>query len=219
MTLEIHWVSGSPYAWRVLLALELKGIAYVSRLRQLSTGELGAPDYLAMNPRGKVPTVRDGEYVVYESLAILAYLERKHPDPPLFGRTAEEHGTIWRIASEYTAYLDPAVEALILPIYAGEILGREAELRRAADVIRSELATYEALAARAPWLAGDAVSAADLVFYPALRSIERSAEKEIARPLELELVPMAPRWPALAAWRERMERLAGHERTVPPHWR
>ena len=90
MAIEVFWGSGSPFAWRVLLALEAKGLAYQSRLLEFSKGDSKTPEFLALNPRGQVPVLRDGGYVVYESIAILAYLERKYPEPPLFGATPKK---------------------------------------------------------------------------------------------------------------------------------
>src|SRR4051812_19147162 len=101
MTLQIYWGSGSPYAWRVLLAAELKRIPYESKLLEFSKGDLKTPEFLALNPRGKVPVIRDGDFVLAESMAIMAYLDRKQPEPPLFGRTAEETGRITGAAWDF----------------------------------------------------------------------------------------------------------------------
>src|SRR5690606_12728522 len=106
MALELYWGSGSPYAWRVQLALEYKRLAYESRLLQFSMQEHKSPQMLRMNPRGRVPVLKDGDFVVFESLACLLYLDRKYPEPPLFGRTAEEAGTIMRVICEYQAYAE-----------------------------------------------------------------------------------------------------------------
>ena len=94
MAIEIYWGSGSPYSWRVLLALAYKRLAYDSHLLQFSKQEHKSPQLLRMNPRGRVPVLKDGDYVVFESLACLLYLDRKYPDYPLFGTSAEEAGTI-----------------------------------------------------------------------------------------------------------------------------
>jgi glutathione S-transferase len=79
--LEVTRGSGSPNAWRVLLAAEMKNIPYTSKLIEFSGDDLKKPDFLAINPRGKVPVIRDGNYSLYESLAIMAYLERRNPKP------------------------------------------------------------------------------------------------------------------------------------------
>src|SRR5690606_23219792 len=106
MALELWWGSGSPYSWRALLALEYKRLPYVSHLLQFSKQEHKSPQMLAMTPRGRVPVLKDGEYVCFESLAILHYLDRKYPQVPLFGVSAEEAGTINRVICEYESYAE-----------------------------------------------------------------------------------------------------------------
>ena len=64
MALELWWGSGSPYSWRALLALEHKRLPYVSHLVQFSKQEHRSPQMLQMNPRGRVPVLKDGDYVV-----------------------------------------------------------------------------------------------------------------------------------------------------------
>jgi len=70
--LELFLVSGSPYGWRVQLALETKGLRYTARYLSASDGETQTAKFLGLNPRGKIPVLRDGTLVVYESLAIFA---------------------------------------------------------------------------------------------------------------------------------------------------
>lgn len=218
MAIELHWLSGSPYAWRVQLALLHKGLDYVSRVHHLSTGELRAPDYLALSPRGRVPTLVDDGFVLYESLAILAYLDRRHPERPLFGATDREHGLHWRHASEYTAYLDPAVEGYIVPIYFGRAAAQEGEIRAQKERIEAELPLWEAALAGRSWLVGDGPGTADYVLYPALKSLDRASGKEAARALGLALPAFAEAWPNLAAFMARIEALPGFRGTWPPHW-
>jgi glutathione S-transferase len=77
--------SGSPFSWRVLLGAEIKGLAYESRLLEFSKGHMKTPEFLQMNPRGKVPVIRDDGFVLFESLPIPEYFEGKPSDVPLFG--------------------------------------------------------------------------------------------------------------------------------------
>jgi glutathione S-transferase len=79
MALEVYWASGSPFAWRVLLTLAVKRLPYQSRLLSFAKGENKSAEYLAMNPRGKVPTLKDGDFALYESLAIMALSLLKTP--------------------------------------------------------------------------------------------------------------------------------------------
>src|SRR6185436_350541 len=66
MALTFYYGSGSPYAWRVWLALEHKGIAYELMTLSFSAGDLKKPEYLKVNPRHKVPAITDGELALYD---------------------------------------------------------------------------------------------------------------------------------------------------------
>ncbi len=113
MAIDLYWGSGSTYCWRVLLALKHKGLDYRSHALKFDQQENQAPQMLAMNPRGRLPVLRDGDYVVFESVAILYFLDRKYPEPPLFGRSAEEGGVIMRVVCEYQAYAEPSLMQLV----------------------------------------------------------------------------------------------------------
>ena len=74
----------SSAAFRVRIALNLKGITVEHASRHLRKGEQRAPDYVAINPQKLVPAlVLDSGEVLTQSLAILEYLEETHPEPPL----------------------------------------------------------------------------------------------------------------------------------------
>src|SRR5262249_28758150 len=113
MAIDLYWGSGSPYCWRVLLALEHKRLEYRSHPLKFDQQEHKAPQMLAMNPRGQLPVMRDGDYVVFESVAVLSSLDRKSPDPPIFGGSAEEGGFIMRVICEYQAYAEPSLMQLV----------------------------------------------------------------------------------------------------------
>jgi glutathione S-transferase len=217
--MDIYWMSGSPYAWRALLALEIKGVPYVSRLLDFSKGETKTPEFLALNPRGKVPALKDGEVVQTESLAIIAYLDRKFPEPALFGRTPEETGRIWRAISESVSYLEPAGRRIATRIFFGDETESADRIGTAVGEVHAELRAMEDALARRRWLAGDDLSAADIAVYPFIELLLRAAGKDAALPLDLRLLPLPKTYPAIAAWRERIVALPGYERTYPPHWR
>jgi glutathione S-transferase len=219
MALEVYWGSGSPFAWRVLLTLEVKKLAYESKLLEFSKGQHKSPDYLLMNPRGRVPTLKDGDFVLYESLAIMNYLDRKYPDVPIFGSTAEEAGLIWRYLSEGESYLRDPISRMIAPLLFGQASEKAQEIRAAADTVHGELAGLEVTVAKSPWIAGNAVSAADITIFPFIQLLPRAAAKDAAKPLNLGFLPLNERYPRLAAWVKRVEALPGYERTYPPHWR
>jgi glutathione S-transferase len=219
MGIEVFWISGSPFAWRVLLALEWKRLPYQSRLLERSKGEHKDPEFLAINPRGQVPVLRDGDVVVRESLAILAYLDRRAPEPPLFGRTPAEAAAIWQEVLEGAAAGD-RFETFILPLYFGETAAKENEMRAVLPGIHNELDRLETALSMRPWLATrDTLSAADLTVYPMIRSLVRAAEKPDAARFEHAFLPMSTRRRAIADWMARIEDLPGYDRTFPPHWR
>ena len=219
MAIELYWGSGSPFAWRVLLTLEVKNLPYESKLLEFSKGENKAPAYLRLNPRGKVPTLKDGEVVLYESLAIMAYLDRKYLDPPLFGQTAEETGLIWRALAECESYMVSAGDKVVRPIFFGKGLDKVEEIEQAAEILRREIKTIDERLGRSRWLVGDKISAADIGVFPLIQLLLRAASKEAARQFNLGLYPLAQTFPNVAAWVQRIEALPNYQRTCPPHWR
>ena len=219
MAIELYWASGSPFAWRVMLTLEVKKLAYESKLLEFSKGENKRPAYLQLNPRGKVPSLKDGDFVLYESLAIMSYLDRKYPDPPLFGKTPEETGLIWRALAECESYVVSASNKVVRPIFFGEGLDKVGEIQQAAQTLRQEFKTIDERLAGSHWLVGDKISAADIGTFPLVQLILRAASKEAAQPLNLGFLPLEKTSPNLAKWVQRIEALPDYQRTYPPHWR
>jgi glutathione S-transferase len=219
MAIEFYWGSGSPYAWRAMLALEFKKIPYVSHLLQFSKEEHKAPDFLALNPRGKVPTLKNDDYVLSESIAIMAYLDRKYPNPPLFGRNAEETGRVWRAISESMSYFEPASGRIVVPIFFGTVEDNLDDIAAAVPEVHEELGIMERRLGSDDWLALGRLTAADLAVYPQVEILLRAAGKKAAKPLGLGLLPFAERYPAINKWRERICALPGYDNTYPPHWR
>jgi glutathione S-transferase len=217
--LQVYWISGSPFSWRVMLTLEVKGLAYTARLLEVSKGDTKKPEFLALNPRGKVPVLRHGDVTLAESLAIMAYLDREYPEPALFGRSARDAGGIWRLISEYQSYQHGPIDRIVRPIYFGKTAEQADDIRAAIPEVHAELARLEAALGDSPWLSGGSISAADIAIYPFLKSLLRAAGKDTAVPFALGLLPFAARYPRLAAWMERVERIPGYDRTYPPHWR
>lgn len=215
---EIYWISGSPFAWRVLLTAEVKGIPYEGKLLEASKGELETPEFLAINPLGRVPAIRDGSFTLHESLAIMVYFDRKHPDPPLFGRTAEEAGRIFQCISEYISDFGPSNQRLGRSIFFGQPLGPN-EAKEVREKIQASLARLETYVESNVWIAGPDLTAADIVAYPGLKLLLRASQRPEAASLDLPLGGFETRFSALAAWMQRVEQIPGYEKTYPPHWR
>jgi len=219
MAIDVYWGSGSPFSWRVLLALEYKRLPYESHLLQFSRQEHKSPQILAMNFRGRVPIIKDNGYVAFESLAILYYLDRKYPDPPIFGRSAEEAGVIMRVICEYQSYAEQHVLRIVDSMFRPECRTTLDVLAASMHVVASEARSIEARLAHSDWVVGDSFSAADIVIYPSLQVLLRALHREDARELSSRFLPLEVNYPALHRWIERVEALPGYERTYPPHWR
>jgi glutathione S-transferase len=219
MAIELYWGSGSPYSWRVLLALEYKRVPYESHVLQFSKQEHKSPQMLRMNPRGRVPVLKDGDFVVFESLACLLYLERRHPEYPIFGTTAEEAATIMRVICEYQAYAEQHVTQIVSAVFLETLDQDLEEVTRAMHLVAGEARTIEGRLSTSDWLVGEQPSAADLVVFPGIMLLLRAMEKREAGDLRSRFVPMETTYPAIARWIRRVEQLPGYERTYPPHWR
>jgi glutathione S-transferase len=83
MALKLHYHPLSTYSRRVLIALGEKHIPFEPVIVDMEARKHRGPAYLTLNPYGRVPTLEDEGLVLYESTAILNYLEAKHPSPAL----------------------------------------------------------------------------------------------------------------------------------------
>jgi glutathione S-transferase len=219
MAIEVYWGSGSPFAWRVLLALEYKRLPYVSHLLQFSRQEHQSPQMLALNPRGRVPVLKDGDYVCFESLAILYYLDLKYRQPPLFGRTPQEAGTIMRVICEYQAYIEPHLTRIVRAVFDGDADLAGDAITAAMHAVASEARTIEGRLSKSDWIVGESCSAVDLVIFPGIQLLRRALEKPQAVELSARFMPVEVNYPALGRWLARVAALPGYQRTYPPHWR
>jgi glutathione S-transferase len=219
MAIDLYWGSGSPYAWRVLLALEFKHLPYTSHLLQFSKQEHKSPQMLALNPRGRVPVLKDGDYVVFESLAVLYYLDLKYPAPPIFGHTPEEAGVIMRVICEFQAYAERQATNIVTTVFAKTPNLPAADLTAAMHVVASEARTIEGRLSKSNWIVGESFSAADMVIFPTIQLLRRALNRPEAHDLSSRFLPLETNYPALDRWIARVEALPGYERTYPPHWR
>jgi glutathione S-transferase len=219
MAIDVYWGSGSVYSWRVLLALEHKALAYESHLLQLAMQEHKSPHMLSLNPRGRVPILRDGDYVVFESLAVLYYLDRKYPAQPLFGTSAEEGAVIMRVCCEYQAYIEPHLMRIVRALLFRQGDPHSDESTYAMHMIAGEARTIEGRLSKGPWIVGDQPGASDYMIYPGIKLLLRALARPEARELSSRFMPVEANYPALGRWLKRVEALPGYERTYPPHWR
>jgi len=113
MTITLYDMQDSPHARKVrLLAAEL-GIPLQKIERDPRKGETRSPDYLAMNPNGRVPTLKEDGFCLWESPAILKYLAAKRPERALGGGDARSQGLIDQWLFWWAAGPEAAVDALV----------------------------------------------------------------------------------------------------------
>src|SRR6202795_3784176 len=218
MALTLYWGSGSPFAWRVLLALEHKRLPYESQLLHFDKQEHQSPQMLKLNPRGRVPVLKDGDYVVFESVAVLYYLDVKYPQAPIFGTNPEEAGVIMRVICEFMTYAEPSLLKITSAIFTDQVADDIDELTDAMHVVAREARTIEGRLSKEQWIVGADYSATDMVIFPWIQVLRRALDRPAAASLSARFLPMERNYPALARWIRRIEALPGYERTYPPHW-
>ena len=214
---ELYFISGSPPCWSVMLALAVKGLDYTPRRLSNTSGDQKSPAFLKINPRGHVPV--DGKTTVPETLAVLTYLDLAYREPPLFGTTPAARALIWQTISECDGHLRGPVGNISRPLFRGKAAEFEDQITSAAADVRNELALLEKRLTETDWLAGDSISAADLLVFPVLMQLVRAASRTDAAALDLGIAPFRSHYPALAAWQVRMEELPGYDEAYPPHWK
>lgn len=226
MTLTVHTISGAPRGWRILLGLTFKGLDYDVRYLQASAKEQRSPEFLALNPRGKVPILTKGDDIVLrESLAILTWLERQYPEKPLFGETPEEATRIWQSTSESCHYLRDAIHDVLSNVFGsdGSVPAEGSKemtvLLDAAARLHTECQALENLLGDRPFLAGDRPSAADAVAFPEIRLVQRGIEIRQALMSALGFANLPFSYPKLTAWMDRIAAVPGFEKTLPVHWK
>jgi len=215
MAIDFYHSSGSAWCWRVQLALEYKRLAYVAHLVDLATQEHKSPHMLKLTPRGRVPVLRDGEYVVFESVAILYYLDRKYPDPPIFGTTAEEGGVILRVIEEFQEYIEPHLVEIVNAVDSFSLAGRRDQITEHLMRVASEARTIEGRLSKSEWVVGERPSAADFVIYPWIALLRSAMYAPQSAELRTRFLPVEVQYPALARWFARIEALPGFARTRP----
>ena len=216
---ELYFISGSPPCWTVMLALEMKGVTYEPRRLDNAKREQKSSEYLAINHRGQVPTLVDGDVTVSETLAILSYLDASHPSPPLFGATAAQTGLIWQIICEVDGNLRDAVGDISRPLFRGNSAEFVEQITKASVTARAELELLEERLGSGPCLVCDNASAADLIAFPLVMQLTRALTREEAVALDLGVYPLDDVFPKLAAWTGRLAEIPGFENAYPPHWK
>jgi glutathione S-transferase len=212
MSLTFYYGSGSPYAWKVWLVLEHKAIAYDLRVLSFDRGDTKTPAYLALNPRGRVPTIVEDGFALWESSAIAEYLEERFPQQPLLPKDLKARATARRLSAEADGTFAPILNRLFdLTLYAEKPV-TAGEIDEAHSRIQDELARLDA-ELKGPYLLGE-LSLADFAYFPHLRMLKRIDDRQPGKGIPDARLPAG-----LRAWKSRIEALPYYEKTIPPHWK
>jgi maleylpyruvate isomerase len=201
---KLHGYFRSSAAYRVRIALNLKGVSVEHIAHHLRKGEQRAPDYLAINPQGLVPTfVGDDGGGLTQSLAIIEWLDETLPDPPLLPREPREKARVRAFALAIACDVHPVQNLKVLNRLRSLGLGEETVNAWAHWVNEEGLAACEQLVARqpGPFCFGSAPTLADICLVPQLGNARRFKVDvgRFARLIEAEAAAAA--LPAFAAAR------------------
>jgi len=203
----IRVVECSPPCWVVRLALEEKGLDHELKLLSFATGEHKSPEMLSKNPRGTVPVLMDDHIVVYETLAILDYLEYAYPQPALLPNTNALRALSLTRLHEANNLKEVGMR---LFSYLMNTKGKDldaAEVDNLAQYLHDELFFWEYYYSIAQWAAGSAITFADLAVF---------AYVSTAAHLGLRL---GERYPNLEAFCQRMKLRPSVQATWPAPWK
>jgi glutathione S-transferase len=193
----VHTIPGSPFARAVMAALEEKGVSW--RLSALAPGAHRAEPHLSRNPFGRMPAVEHGDFTLYETAAILRYVDRAFPGPSLTPSDPRAAGRMDQVMSINDWYLFQGVgnviafQRVVGPMLF-DLTPDEDAIAAAMPQAHQVFSVLSGLLGDQPFFAGDALSLADLLVAP-----------------QMDFIAGAPEWasltaarPNLAAWLERM---------------
>jgi maleylpyruvate isomerase len=168
----------SSAAYRVRIALNLKGLEAEERYVHLRKGEQRADDYLSLNPQGLLPALVDGDAVLGQSLAIIEYLEETRPEPALLPSDPLGRARVRQLALAVACDIHP-IDNLKVLTYLGEHLGADDKAKATwyRHWINQGLGAIERLLAESnatsTFCHGDTPGLADLCLVPQLYNARR----------------------------------------------
>ena len=176
MTRVLHGYWRSSAAYRVRIALALKGLAYEYRAVNLIGGEQGGEDYRALNPQGLVPLLMDGEHRIAQSLAIIEYLDETYPAAPLLPADRAARAHVRALALGIACDIHPLGNLRVLRYLKTELSHDQAEIDAwARHWIAAGFAALEMAASghSGPTLTGADITLADVCLVPQMYNARR----------------------------------------------
>ena len=194
----VYSIPGSPFGRAVLTTLEEKGASY--RFSPVTPGTLRSPEHLARHPFGRVPVLEHDGFLLYETQAILRYLDRVLPNPALTPADLRRAARMDQVMNVNDWYLFQGVANVIVfhRVVGPRVMGLtpdEAAIEAAMPKARAVFEELARLLGGQPFFAGETMSLADLLVAPQLGFLSQTPEWSVLG---------APH-PNLVAWLTRME--------------
>jgi glutathione S-transferase len=201
--MKLYGFSFSPNTWKVRAVAAHIGIVLDDQLVDLSRGEQRTPDYLALNPTGRTPTLVDGDFVLWESNAIMQYLASAKPNAllPDDARTRADiaRWQSWQLAHWGKEACQPLLFERFVKAFFNLGPSDAAVVAKATDAFNREACVLEAHLAKHPSLVGTGMTLADFSVAAPLFYAEKAE-------LPLTSYPHIREWFArvssLPAWRD-----------------
>lgn len=180
--------------YKVRLLCALLRVEYARHPIDLLEGEHQTPEFLALNPFGQLPVLVAGDLVLRDSHAILVWIARRHGSPGWMPADVDEEAIVngWLSAAAYEIRLGP-YDARLKKLFPWLCVNADAVDDNTARALR----LYEQRLARREWIALDRPTVADVAAYPALA---RCGDGDVS----------LDAYPAIRAWRARVEALPGY---------
>ena len=192
MALKLYDFSSSPNCQRVKVVLEEKKLSYETVPVDLRKREQKNPEFLKLNPYGKVPVIIDGDAVLYESCIINEYLEEKYPQPSLMPKDPAGKAKV-RILVDYGLnQMESPYQKLRQELMKQENERNQETIENMKKDLKNLLQRFEREIGDEPYLAGD-FSLADAALIPRFLRLEGFG------------VLPDPSVPRLGKWLERMK--------------
>ena len=201
--LKLYYHPASTFARRVRMQLLEKDLPHELIALDMAAGAHRQPEYRALNPYGRVPTLVDGDLVLYESNAILCYLEAAHPQPPLLPGGLQDRARVDMHMRLCDVQMGRHAGAILFPKRflprerwnLEAIAAAKVEVEKHCDILERELSGRE-------YLVAGQFTLAEIAYAPFLQF--------------LALMEITPQ-PAVAAWAQRILARPSARATVPEH--
>lgn len=165
--INVYYAPPSIYGRKVLAVLEEKGLDYSIKPMSFAERDMDKPDYLRLNPNGEVPALTDENFTVYESTAIIEYINDEYPEPPLLPEDSEGRARVRMIEDYCDLHLFPElVRCFIKKAIAKEEITDEDQ-----KSVREKIKRIESYLGGQDYLAGQ-FSLADCAFMAAVASLD-----------------------------------------------